>query len=204
MDRSHPNIDWDNLEFTSAITVGIDDVAETLLDGASDITLTGVFEHENNLVVTLVAEATDGTLGTLTQDNSAGTWSVTLTMPVAVVNQQTIRFRIEGTDSGDGYGEASLDLFVRGLTFLPVHHPARDFNIENDISGEESLYGIWVDLDADIMWLCDSDGLGLGSGSGNGADARLRAFVFSARTPHPDSDLVIPHRASVYKWSRWG
>ena len=197
VDRSHSNIDWDNLEFTNTIDVDINDLTETLYDGAADVGLSGTFDQDNNDSVMLAVDASEGTLGSLNQDDTNETWSVTLSLPAAMSDLQTVRFWITATNSGSGYGIAVLDLFVRGLTFNPVHHPDRDFNIENEIRRSNSLWGIWADPDDDLLFVVDS------AGEGASTNGKAKAFVFSARTRIESADLEFsPVPLDTYRTSQ--
>lgn len=168
--------------------ITIDDPAETLLDPGQAITLEGDYTNTEGLSTSVTAETDLGALGTVTETGSAnGTWEVEFTAPAGEVNAQTVTVTFTATDSRGGFVTLEQTFTIRGLAFAPVYDPERDFAIQDHITTDESLYGVWGDEDENIIYVVDD-----GDPDDNDDDEQaLKAFVLDAKVRHSLEDIDL-------------
>ena len=202
VDKTHPAIDVANAQFIP-ILIEFDDIEPRVLDAGGMVTVTGTFEHLEDLTTTITASASLGTITNLSQDNTDGTWTFDWTAPSGEqeARDRVVTLTVTGTDSNGDDVPVEDEVIIRGLPFSPVHDPARDFNIQNDISGVNSLYGIWADPDNDLLFVIDADGSDSGVALGS-RDARVKAFNWASKTRVDGNDVLLTSQNSTNREPR--
>ena len=92
----------------------------TPVDGSATQTLTGTFsDDQGNDTATITIAALLGTLGAVTQDDTAGTWEADYTAPASTAAEQTDTVTVTATDDADATDTASRDITIRVTDLMP-------------------------------------------------------------------------------------
>ena len=120
-DTSIGGVDYDTLTYNTDVPIVAVTTLTSPVAGGSSQTISGTFSDlQGNATVTVTASATLGTLGPVTQNNGAGTWSVLWTAPGSQEGLQDGTFTVTGTDSDNNVGTRSRSFQVSGNTDLWV------------------------------------------------------------------------------------
>ena len=124
VDSTVAGIDIANLTYEAPVTNTAPTVTmaapTTPVDGSATQTLTGTFsDDQGNDTATITIAASLGTLGAVTQDDTAGTWEAEYTAPASTASEQTDTVTVTATDDGSLTDTASQDVTINATDLMP-------------------------------------------------------------------------------------